>query len=194
MNKKKDLLETYSDLLSKIQEKKSLSIFESFLIPIIARTIQNIHSFYLLYNNALYDNSVVIIRLQIDNIIRMTAYEYSNNNFIDDFLAGKQINKMKMKDGRRMTDRNLLNKIEENDRGIYILINSFYKKSSDYIHYSLSHIKSTFRKGDNNEIYANIPINKKDFIKEDREELLNAFNFLSDYLYVELKSKLKMNL
>lgn len=77
----------------------------------------------------------ILLRIQIDNCMRMYAFYVAENRSEISrsvYGDGKQINRMKAKDGKQMTDFYLRKELSKIDKRFY----SVYKAASGYIHYS----------------------------------------------------------
>jgi hypothetical protein len=79
-----------------------------------------------------------ILRLQVDTAIRIFAGTLVNdtNKFVSEVLKGKHIRNMKDRDGNRMTDRYLVEKLSDE----YSWLPNVYDKTSSYIHLSDTHL------------------------------------------------------
>lgn len=77
----------------------------------------------------------ILLRIQIDNCMRMYAFYVAENRSEISrsvYGDGKQINRMKAKDGKLMTDFYLRKELSKIDKRF----DSVYKAASGYIHYS----------------------------------------------------------
>lgn len=79
-----------------------------------------------------------ILRLQIDTAIRIFAGTLvdDTNQFVGDVLKGQHISKLKDRDGKKMTDRYLVEKLSDE----YPWLPKVYEKTSSYIHLSDTHL------------------------------------------------------
>ncbi|MXW15278.1 MAG: hypothetical protein F4120_04665 [Rhodothermaceae bacterium] len=110
-----------------------------------------------------------LIRLQLDTALRFMAGFIVENphEFATAVMEGNRINKMKDRDGECMTDRYLVNKMSEK----YSWVGSVYEQTSNYIHFSDTHIFSmSDGKNDSDETYS-ISIGIKDSNISDEEYL-----------------------
>jgi len=81
-----------------------------------------------------------LLRLQIDTYLRFFAAFIVNDPhiFAENIFKGEHVNKQKDKDGKRMTDRYLVEKLSELEPWVI----NVYKQTSGYIHLSDKHIFS----------------------------------------------------
>jgi hypothetical protein len=79
-----------------------------------------------------------ILRLQIDTAIRIFAVTLvdDSNQFVSDVLKGKHIRDLKDRDGKKMTDRYLVEQLSDE----YPWLPKVYEKTSSYIHFSDTHL------------------------------------------------------
>ena len=81
-----------------------------------------------------------LLRLQLDTALRIMAgfIVEEPHKFADAVMAGSRINRMKDREGKRMTDRYLVTKMSKNFPGV----ETVYEQTSNYIHFSNIHILS----------------------------------------------------
>jgi hypothetical protein len=84
-----------------------------------------------------------LIRLQIDNLLRFRAafLVADQSQFVVDVLQGKQVRKLKDRNGKDMTDF-YLQRVLSSD---YPWLEDTYKKTSGYVHLSEEHFFNTVR-------------------------------------------------
>ena len=75
-----------------------------------------------------------VLRMQLDTVLRFSAFWLSDDpqRTARDVISGKQINKMRDRDGQKMTDSYLARKLGEH----FDWIPQVYKYTSGYIHFS----------------------------------------------------------
>lgn len=130
-------------------------------IAVFKRSLSLIRGFVTLIESENYVCAVPLIRLQMDNLLRFYASFIVENphQFAIDVLDGKHIRNLKAKDGNKMTDRYLVNKLNEE----YKWIKEIYEKASGYIHLSNQHIFDSFKQNENrSELKLSIIITDKD--------------------------------
>lgn len=84
-----------------------------------------------------------MVRMQLDTAIRFYAgfFVDDHQQFCQDVLAGKQIDKMKSDDGQLMRDRYLVERVAKVNPWML----SVYKTTSGFIHFSGRHIRAALR-------------------------------------------------
>jgi hypothetical protein len=87
-----------------------------------------------------------MVRMQLDTAIRFYAafFVVDHQQFSRDVLNGKQINQMKSKEGFKMHDKYLVERVA----AINPWMTDVYKASSGYIHFSHRHIQEAIRMGE----------------------------------------------
>ncbi len=102
-----------------------------------------------------------VLRMQLDTVLRFSAFWLSADpqKMAKDVIAGKQINKMKDKDGQKMTDSYLARKLGEH----FDWVPRVYEYTSGYIHFSERHLFDPIWNLNNEERTVNFVINEKDF-------------------------------
>ena len=81
-----------------------------------------------------------LLRLHLDTAMRLMAgfIVERPHDFATEVMGGSRINKMKDRCGSRMTDRYLLTQLARE----YPWVESVYERTSDYVHFSATHIFS----------------------------------------------------
>ncbi len=104
---------------------------------IVNRSISLMRGFLTLSKDNNYISSVPLIRVQLDNCLRFYAINLVEdvNVYFIQYLKGKHIRNLKDRDGKKMTDAYLSEKLDKLVPGIRDL----YKNSSGYIHFSNEH-------------------------------------------------------
>ncbi len=108
-----------------------------YLSAIINRAISFMRGFKLLATENNYISSIPIIRMQIDNCLRLYAGTQvkNHNDFFIDYLKGTHIRNMKDANGNKMTDSYLIRHLDK----IFPGIHNLYNNSSGYVHLSNEH-------------------------------------------------------
>lgn len=153
MKKVEKELEALEELID-LQVKKGaelLQAYEGKLYPldflaaaVLNRSIELIKGFSLLVKEDNYLVAASLVRLQIDNLLRLSAVWLVSDtqDFAKKVMAGTPIRKLKDRNGERMRDSYLLQRIgEKND-----WIRSVYEETSGFIHLSDKHILSLFNR------------------------------------------------
>lgn len=127
-------------LLSDILTADEHNIFHVDFVVIAAmnRSMALIDGFALLVEQTNALSAVPLIRMQIDNIIRLYACWLVNVPSVvgEALLAGKPLNKIKSRTGEKLTDRYLYEAAAEH----YPWIPEVYRQTSGFVHLSGRHI------------------------------------------------------
>ncbi len=108
-----------------------------------------------------------MVRMQLDTAIRFYAgfFVTDHQQFCRDVLNGKPINQMKSKDGSKMHDKYLVQRVAE--RNPWMI--DVYETTSGYIHFSHRHIKESIRMHEDGN--ARMIIGPNDFDREHKHFL-----------------------
>ncbi len=143
-----------SDLLLRnpaIIEAGKRAFSEDFFLPdlfvaaVLNRALQLLHGFVALVRNRNYLSATPLYRLQLDNGLRLWAAHLveSFDVFTSEVLNGKRIDKMKSKNGERLTDHHLITSL-----AAYLQLPKLpmaYNYASGFVHLSGHHIFATHR-------------------------------------------------
>lgn len=128
-----------------------------------------------------------LLRLQIDNCLRLYAgFIVSDpHKFALDVLEGNPINKMKDKNGKKMSDHYLVEQLSFEESWIQ----KVYRETSGYIHFSEKHIFNTIRPAKDIDMTVEMVIAKDDpFIPDNIYiEILDAFSYSTELLLKYIK-------
>lgn len=110
---------------------------DMFITSAANRIISSCKGFLLMIE---YDNYLcagAIVRMQLDNCLRLYATVLVNDveEFCKKVLDGQRIDKLVSKDGKKLTDRFLCDELSR----IYPKVKDIYEHSSGYIHLSKNH-------------------------------------------------------
>lgn len=110
-----------------------------FIFSVVNRAISLNRGFVQLTNLNNYLTAISLIRLQVDNCLRLYAMSLVDNTseFYDSILAGKEIRQMKDRDGNTLNDGYLAMKIDS----IFPDFLTLYKSTCGFIHLSNEHLK-----------------------------------------------------
>ena len=113
-----------------------------------------------------------LLRLQIDTAIRIFAGTLveNSNKFVRDVSRGKHIRNLKDRDGNKMTDKYLVEKLSDE----YPWLPTVYEKTSSYIHFSDTHIFSSMHTLKNEEKTISIKISSIDKEETPQELYIEA--------------------
>lgn len=124
--------------IRKIYEiEKGITKINHYIMSIANRAIFLNRGFVTLAESNNYQTAISLMRLQLDNCLRLYAMSLYNNSgeFYKKVIGGEQIRKLKDRDGNKMTDSYLVTKIDK----IFPQFKSMYEKLSGHIHFSTEH-------------------------------------------------------
>jgi hypothetical protein len=119
-------------------EKGQLSKITHFIMSITDRAISFNRAYLTLTQSNNYQSAICLIRLQIDNCLRLYAYSIAKNSFefYEKVLEGTHIRNLVDRENKKMTDEYLVSQLDKIMPGIKLL----YKNTSGYIHFSRNHL------------------------------------------------------
>ena len=140
----KRLVELATDMVSAYDG--ALYPFDFFAVTTLNRSVALSSGFCTMIRAQNLICAGALVRLQLDNALRFFAGFIVDepHEFFMKVLEGKHIDRMKYKDGNRMTDRYLVTQLADEYPGI----EEVYEKASNYVHLSETHILSTLSKID----------------------------------------------
>lgn len=146
-----DLDKVFNGLLDVEQEIKSETkkIFESetkrgrlckgshFVFSIANRAIAINRGYFILAKANNYVTAISLIRLQIDNCLRLYAMSLveDSKDFYEKVLGGAEVRDLLDRDGKKMTDNYLVTKLDE----LFPKFKLLYKNTSGFVHFSNEH-------------------------------------------------------
>jgi len=112
-----------------------LHTMDLFISAIINRSISLMRGFLTLAKDNNYISSIPLIRMQVDNCMRLYAATLVSdyNQFFIQYLGGERIGNIKDNQGKKMTDTYLITKL---DKEVCTGIKKLYEYTSDYVHFS----------------------------------------------------------
>lgn len=132
-----------------INKSKGISHVAHYAASIITRASSLINSFELLYKHGIYSTALSLIRLQIDNCLRLYAISLCNPVLLlTEVEKGTSIRDIKDRDGKKMNDGYLITKLEN----ILPNFKSLYDETCGFVHFSFEHLKLNNRKYEENGI------------------------------------------
>lgn len=172
IEKNKNILEDHNARFLKLSEEifkagnNTAHRLDLYILSIINRTISLNKAFILLLDNENSFTAISIVRLQLDNALRLNAVNTAEdpNHFLDYFFAEKPINKYKQgKD--TFTDNFLASKLDEDVPGAIDL----YKYLCDFVHFSGKHFNMTQSKPLSENGLFRMTIGNSDVLKEEEK-------------------------
>lgn len=132
--------EYHIELGKKMSEAYEGNIYhmDLFVAAVLNRSLYLIEGFSKLVMDRNYISSAPLLRLQVDNALRLHAAWLVDepHQFVIDVMSGIPIRKLKDSSGKPMTDAYLVSKLSEE----YDWVEKVYKAGSSYIHLSEAHI------------------------------------------------------
>ncbi len=121
-----------------LSKNHGISHIAHYTASIVTRSVSLIKSFELLFNNKIYSTSISLIRLQIDNCLRLFAISLCNPEYmLTEVQKGVSIRNIKDREGKKMTDTYLLTELDK----ILPSFKSLYNETCGFIHFSYEHLK-----------------------------------------------------
>jgi hypothetical protein len=121
-----------------LSNNNGISHVAHYAASIITRSVSLIKSFELLFENKIYSTAVSLIRLQIDNCLRLFAISLCNPEYLlSEVEKGKSVRDINDRDGKKMTDTYLINRLDK----IAPSFKSLYEEACGFVHFSYEHLK-----------------------------------------------------
>jgi len=161
IEKLRNLREDLPSLGNTIMHAGSMHPMDMVIIGIVKRCLSIASAFDKLVLEWNMTCARAVLRMQLDTMLRLSAFWLSSDpqKMAMDFIAGKQINRMKDKDGCKMTDSYLSRKLGKQ----FDWIPKVYEYTSSYIHFSERPFFDSISEINNKERMANFVINDKDY-------------------------------
>jgi hypothetical protein len=144
-------------------ETFSAYTLDFFILSNINRAISLNKAFILLLENKNSLTGISIVRLQLDNALRLNAIKVAENkdDFLNHFFEGKPINKYKQ-NKEKFTDSYLATRLNEEVPGALDL----YNYLCDFIHFSDKHFEVTKTKPLNEEAMFRVVVGNSNVLNE----------------------------
>ncbi|GAB1463550.1 hypothetical protein [Pedobacter sp.] len=131
-----------------LSNNKGISHVAHYSASIITRSTSLIKSFELLLNNKIYSTAISLIRLQVDNCLRLYAISLCDPiSLLTEVERGISIRDIRDRDGNKMFDGYLISKLDN----ILPNFKSLYEETCGFIHFSFEHLNLNNRKYIENE-------------------------------------------
>ena len=162
----------------------ALNHLDLLIIASLNRSVCLIKGFTILIEQSNFISAAPLLRLQIDNCLRISAGTLVSDphEFAVRILKGERVSNMKDKNGEKMSDKYLAEKLSDD----YPWIMDVYQHSSGYIHLSEKHMLNAISpkkvRGRRN---LDLKITDKDaFISDDvYEDSIQSFILATDLLF-----------
>jgi hypothetical protein len=178
-----DLLVKQTDLGRKVMESDEGKLFpvDFFVIAAINRSMCLISGLKVLIEKNNFLCAAPLVRLQIDNAARLYAGTLVEkpHKLVEDMIKGVPINKQIDRDGKRLNDAYLINKLSEE----LPWIKRVYKNASGYIHLSEKHIYNLYTPGRNGSFKLTISSETNSIPESLYSELIRAFIATTEKLF-----------
>jgi hypothetical protein len=117
--------------------ENGISKVNHYIMSIANRAISLNRGFITLVNSNNYISAISLMRLQLDNCLRLFALSLYEDpgEFYNKVLSGEHIKNLKDRNGKKMYDAYLVEKID----GIFPKFKSIYDKLSGHIHFTVEH-------------------------------------------------------
>ncbi len=162
-----------------------------YILSIINRTISLNKAFILLLENQNSLTAISIVRLQLDNAIRLNAIKVVKNvdDFLEHFFEGKPINKYKI-NNQRLTDKFLVTQLNKDVPGA----NDLYDYLCDFIHFSDKYFEATKTNPKKKEAMFRVVVGESNVLNEKEktafyENIINISNTIIRVANEWIKSK-----
>jgi hypothetical protein len=134
--------------------------FDMLSFAVLNRSMSLTSGFITLMRKDNFIAAAPLIRIQLDNYLRYAAGWLVSNphGYVVKILSGEHISNIKTKEGKRMTDRFLVNEFSKEHKWI----KSVYKNTSGYIHLSDKHMYMNIIKLNSKQRSATYKISDKD--------------------------------
>lgn len=166
----------YKNVFKKrLSKDKSLYQSDLFIISLLNRQLSLCSGFKEMNNSKNYVCAVPLLRLNIDSLLRLHALWICDdpNEVIKEMLDGKILNQIKDKNGKKLSDAYLLDRLSEHEPWV----KTVYKNCSGFVHFSEKHLGiSVSTEGEDiGHFTARISSEQQHIPKEIWEELSDAF-------------------
>jgi hypothetical protein len=115
---------------------------DTLAFALLGRSITLCKSFRLLMGNGGYVVAVAVLRMQLDNLLRLYGVIDSRIPHVvaNEIIQGKPLKDIKGRNGKLMSDKNLRNLIVSKDPSKRQWIDDAYELASGYVHLSNHHV------------------------------------------------------
>ena len=160
-----------------INETSQGKLYKSshYIFSIINRAIALNRGYKLLVDNKNYITAIPLLRLQVDNCLRLFALSLVSDrkHFYEEVLKGTHIRNLTDAEGKKMNDDYLVTKID----ALYPKFKELYKNTSGFVHFSNEHLFINNEVAENSNDTFNLRTSIGDIDElEIHEEVDYAFN------------------
>jgi hypothetical protein len=154
----------------------NIYLFDIFLIAALNRTINISKAYVSLIRDGNFIAAAPLVRINIDTLLRLyasTISEYDRNTFALNVLKGKLIKEFKIKGTRKMMRDSVLCTELSNIKGMD-WVSDIYRAGSSFIHMEKSHIISSLKFDNEQEMLLHMTIGFHDKFIPDSEKYGSA--------------------
>lgn len=143
-----------------IAANRDMSPIDMVIVGIVKRCLSTTAALNLLVLSWNMTCARAVLRMQLDTVLRLSAFWLSDGpqEMAEEVISGKPINKMKDRDGQRMTDSYLARKLGDH----FDWVPRVYEYTSGYIHFSERHLFDPIWNLDDKERIATFVVNEYD--------------------------------
>jgi hypothetical protein len=112
---------------------------DTLALTVFDRSLNLVKAFRLVVDEGIYTCGAALLRLQLDSLLRFNGVMHCRDPHAvaDEVLTGKQLRKIKGKNGQVMTDRNLVTLLSERNPWVP----KIYEMACGYVHLSEQHFQ-----------------------------------------------------
>ncbi|MGO9119428.1 MAG: hypothetical protein ACLQPD_17695 [Desulfomonilaceae bacterium] len=157
---RRELPEIGSQIFQVLIRRKAMSHLDFIILGIVKRCLSISHGIDLMVRESNMTCARALVRMQLDTVLRFGAFSLSDDpeQMAKDFMDAKPINKMKDRDGKKMTDSYLVEKMGE----VFPWMPTVYKYTSGYIHFSERQLYDGIHSRDTSTGYVTWAIHEQD--------------------------------
>ncbi|WP_141504898.1 hypothetical protein [Rhizobium sp. L9] len=144
----------------------NLTVVDTFILGAIKRTLSQSLAFRTLVKGWNFSSAAVMVRTQLDTAMRINGIRYMTDmeaNIADIFYGRTTYRNLRSKDGQKMTDAYLKQKLTEE----HAWVGPFYDELSDFVHLSFRHFWPVLAGTNDGEKTAYIAIHGEDPKKDE---------------------------
>lgn len=178
----KESVPIFKNLLNDILKADNGNLFpvDLYLTAIAHRVLCLISGFCLMIENENFICAAPLVRLQLDNLLRLSAVWLVRepHDFCTQVLKGEQVRKIKDRNNEQMNDSYLVKQLSSK----YPWVVRLYKETSGYVHFSNKHHANTVSRVliDERSIELGIGVEDINVPPEVKEEAADAMNAISN--------------
>lgn len=158
-----------------LRQGDPMYVSDLFLLGALRRTFAQVQGFVDLIRAKNFPCAAALLRLQIDTAMRVNGLSLVENieDFCSELIGGKKFNQMKDRDGKKLTDAYLRQRLSEE----HAWVNPVYESTSDLIHLSGKHLWVSITELNDDDRTVRFLVSERDPPRPDEEyfEVVDAF-------------------